>query len=275
MLLRSIHDRFFGLAGMSSRQTFHPPPKKHWKAFAYPDARVPKQFGQFKAQFSQISAQFGSVFALSELDNMEPAFTRYNAIGVGNMTQQERISEIVLKLKQIREERNLTIHDIYDLVCDSGGYLSLSSVKRVFSEGSENQHFRYHDTIQPIVRALLGVNEETPENNDITANEIDALKNVILLKDSIIVELEKEKNALSTKNNALEENLQTLRDENQRKVDYLLEQIKRLRQEIDDWRKEVGSWHAENERKAKIIDKFLESKDSATHPIDITMNTNE
>ena len=92
------------------------------------------------------------------------------------LTQQERISEIILQLKQIRIERGLSMQDVHDLISASGGFLSLSSVKRVFAEGSEYQNFRYHDTIQPIVRALLGVTEETPENNNITANEIDALK---------------------------------------------------------------------------------------------------
>lgn len=168
------------------------------------------------------------------------------------MTQQERISEIILKLKQIREERNLSLHDIYDLVCDAGGYLSLSSVKRVFAEGSEKQNFRYHDTIRPIVRALLGVNEETPANNDVTANEIDALKNVILLKDSIIGELENENKALSARNNALEEALQALREESQSKVDNLLDQISWIRQNADSWREEA-------KQKAKIIDKFLDT----------------
>ena len=161
------------------------------------------------------------------------------------MTQQERISEIILQLKQIRIERGLSLQDVHDLVAATGGYLSLSSIKRVFAEGSEHQNFRYHDTIQPLVRALLGVTQETPENNDITANEIDALKNVILLKDSIIKELQKENEALTAKN-------QELLEDSQHKVEYLREQITRLRQEVDGWR-------AENERKAKIIDKFLDN----------------
>ena len=161
------------------------------------------------------------------------------------MTQQERISEIILQLKQIRKERDLSLQDVHDLVVGAGGYLSLSSVKRVFAEGSENQNFRYQDTIKPIVRGLLGVTEETPENNDITANEIDALKNVILLKDSIIQELRNENEALVAKHKEQIE-------ESQRKIDHLIGQITRLCQEVDSWR-------TENERKAKIIDKFLDS----------------
>lgn len=176
------------------------------------------------------------------------------------MTQKERIAEIILQLKQIREERGLTIQDVHDLVISSGGYVSISSVKRVFSEESETASFRYQDTIQPIVRALLGVNEETPENNDITANEIDALKNVILLKDSIIKDLQSQNEALSEKVENLEREsarhiaeMHQLREEAKRKIDHLLEEVTHLQRENDNL------W-AENRRKAKIIDMVIEKQ---------------
>ena len=168
------------------------------------------------------------------------------------MTQQERISEIILQLKQIREERDLSLEDVHDLVIGAGGYTSMSSVRRVFAKGSETQKFRYQDTIQPIVRGLLGVTEETPEKNDITANEIDALKNVILLKDAMIAEMQKNMEAYSDQIAELVEELQSVREESQQKIVYLREQIMRLRLEVDSWR-------TENERKAKIIDKFLDN----------------
>lgn len=172
------------------------------------------------------------------------------------MTQQERIAEIIVQLKQIRKERDLSLQDVHDLVLSAGGYLSLSSVKRVFAEGSEKQNFRYQDTIQPIVRGLLGVTEETPENNDVTANEIDALKNVILLKDSIIKDLRNENETLSIRLSKTEleaqERLVQTRDDFQRKVDYLLGLVEHHRKELDYLR-------LENDRKAKIIDKFLDN----------------
>lgn len=171
------------------------------------------------------------------------------------MTQQERISEIILQLKQIRKERDLSLQDVHDLVSAAGGYLSLSSVKRVFAEGSENQSFRYQDTIQPIVRALLSVTEETPKNNDVSANEIDALKNVILLKDSIIQDLRKENEALSARCNKTEIDaemrLQETRTSYQKQVDYLLTLVERLRKDVD------ALW-VENDRKARTIDKLLD-----------------
>ncbi len=172
------------------------------------------------------------------------------------MTQQERISEIIIQLKQIRKERGLSLQDVHDLVTSSGGYLSLSSIKRVFAEGSENLNFRYQDTIQPLVRALLSVNEETPENNDVSANEIDALKNVILLKDSIIQDLRKDIEDLTNRLNKTEaeaeSRLQETHTQYMKQVNYLLTQVERLRQQVDDLRDE-------NKRKAKIIDKFIDS----------------
>lgn len=174
------------------------------------------------------------------------------------MTQQERIAEIITQLKQIRRERNLSLQDVHDLVLDAGGYLSLSSVKRVFTEGSEKQNFRYQDTIQPIVRALLNVTEETPENNDVTANEIDALKNVILLKDSIIQDLKRENEFLSDKNNKGEMEAQLCLNETkadyQRKIDHLLAEVEQLR-------KENANLWAEVNHKTKVIDMFLEKQE--------------
>lgn len=171
------------------------------------------------------------------------------------MTQQERIAEIIVQLKQIRRERGLSLQDVHDLVVAAGGYLSLSSVKRVFAEGSEKQGFRYQDTIQPLVRALLSVTEETPENNDVTAKEIDALKNVILLKDTMIQDLQKENEFLSEKNNKTEIEAQLKLDETRaeydRKIDYLLNQVEYYRKNAEDWR-------LENDRKARVIDKLLE-----------------
>lgn len=176
------------------------------------------------------------------------------------MTQKERIAEIIIQLKQIREERDLTLQDVHNLIISSGGYLSPTSVKRVFSEGSEELNFRYQDTIQPIVRALLGVNEETPENNDITANEIDALKNVILLKDSIIKDLQSQNEALSEKVENLDREsarhiaeMHQLREEAKRKIDHLLEEVTHLQRENDNL------W-AENRRKGKIIDMVIEKQ---------------
>ena len=222
---------------------------------AYLDVSVTNYFGQFKAQFWLNLAQFQlriwlnlAQFWLS-LNLLVFYYVTQNEVGY--MTQKDRISEIILQLKQIRKERDLSLQDVHDLIISSGRYLSLSSVKRVFAEGSEELGFRYQDTIQPIVGALLGVTEETPENNDITANEIDALKNVILLKDTIINELQTKNEALSLKTEKLESDSAYNIEEARRKIDFLLKQTEQQGKEID-------YLIAENIRKSNMIDKLVD-----------------
>ena len=91
--------------------------------------------------------------------------------------------EIILKLKEAKQERNLSINDICNL---TGNYLSKTTIQRVFAEGSENTSFRYEDTIRPLVKALLDV--DTIEDSDDTDTK--ALKTLLKLKIQRIEELE-------------------------------------------------------------------------------------
>ncbi len=91
--------------------------------------------------------------------------------------------EIILKLKEAKQERNLSINDIVNL---TGNYLSKSTVQRVFADGSENTSFRYEDTIRPLVKAMLDV--DTIEDSD--DMDTKALKSLLKLKIQRIEELE-------------------------------------------------------------------------------------
>ena len=48
--------------------------------------------------------------------------------------------EIILKLKEAKAEKNLSINDIVDL---TNNYLSKTTVQRVFAQGSENTSFLF------------------------------------------------------------------------------------------------------------------------------------
>ena len=145
------------------------------------------------------------------------------------MNNRERLKEIILQLKQIKYDRELSAQDIRNMVEGAGGYTSLSTIRRVFAEGSENQNFRYQDTIQPIARALIGINEES---EPLDATQADALKNIALLKDSMIQNLQDENSALSARVEHLSRVEQQLAEE-QRKVAYLLDQVERQNRMID------------------------------------------
>lgn len=149
------------------------------------------------------------------------------------MNNKERLKEIILQLKQIKYDRELSVLDIYGMVKDAGYFTSPSSVRRVFEPGSENKNFRYRDTIQPIAQVLIGVNEEA---EPLTAPEADALKNIALLKDNIIKELEAKNAELSDKCTRYE---QAIADFEER-VHFLREQITRKDDLIDRLAEKAG-----------------------------------
>ena len=93
--------------------------------------------------------------------------------------------EIILKLKETKKEKNLSINDIVEL---TGNYLSKTTVQRVFAENSENTSFRYEDTIRPLVKVLLDM--DTIEETD--NMDTKAMKSLLKLKIQRLEELEKQ-----------------------------------------------------------------------------------
>lgn len=100
---------------------------------------------------------------------------------------EQKTQEIIAQLKEIRAEKGYSCQKVCDLVEASGGYVSLTTIKRVFAEGSEKQNFRYNETIKPIAIALLGINDAPQESHGQSAvdHEIAALKTVISIKEQI------------------------------------------------------------------------------------------
>ena len=126
--------------------------------------------------------------------------------------------DIIIKLKQVREEKGLSLNEIVSLVEKNGDFVSRSSVQRVFSEGSEDISFRYDDTIRPIANALLDI--DTIEDND----EIDtqAMKSLLQYKNQRIQELEQQLDKEKVK---YHEKLDKERERYQKSIDFLKEQV--------------------------------------------------
>ena len=72
--------------------------------------------------------------------------------------------EIILKLKEVREEKGLSYGDILEIMEKQGDFVSKSTLSRLFAEGSEDGSFKYEETIRPIAKALLDI--ETIEDTD-------------------------------------------------------------------------------------------------------------
>ena len=122
--------------------------------------------------------------------------------------------DLIQRMKAIKEEQHLSPSQIYDMLEAANYHVSLNSIKKVFSEGSENEHFRFHDTLQPISRVLLGI-----YGTDTDDAEVEALKAAIRVKDELIEKLERE--------------LAEVKTESSRRSTFLMDQIKLKDQRID------------------------------------------
>lgn len=132
-----------------------------------------------------------------------------------------KTGEIIQQLKQIREERGLSYQRIVDMVEESGGAISMSTVRRVFAEDSEYQNFRYEDSIKPLVVALLEVNKPPAQGDEVslTQHEADALRMVVSLKEQINQNLEAENKRLAED---YEKKLAYVKAEGEKKHEHIL-----------------------------------------------------
>ena len=133
--------------------------------------------------------------------------------------------DVILKLKEVREEKGLSYADILDLMEKNGDFVSKSTLSRVFAEGSEEIKFRYEDTIRPIAKALLDI-ENLEETDDLDTK---ALKALLKYKIARIEELEQQVEHLETakkkKKIKHHDKLDAERELYNRRVDFLKEQI--------------------------------------------------
>ena len=135
--------------------------------------------------------------------------------------------EIIIMLKEVREEKHLSYSDILDLMEKNGDYVSKSTLSRVFSDGSENDTFRFEDTIRPIANALLDLDnlEDTDDINTKT------MKKMMQYKLSIIETLEKENADLKAANEKYKkdnEHYERLISFLQKQVDYKDDRMDKL-----------------------------------------------
>ena len=97
--------------------------------------------------------------------------------------------DVIIKLKEVKEEKNLSLDKILVLIEENDEYLSKATLSRVFAQGSEDKHFRYETTLRPIANALLDIeNDELDDDPDTKA-----YKSILKLKKEMIDELQAER----------------------------------------------------------------------------------
>lgn len=133
--------------------------------------------------------------------------------------------DLIIKLKAVKEEKGLSLNKIVDLIEANGDFISRSSIQRVFADGSEDCSFRYEETIRPIAKALLDI--ENIEDNDSldTATLKALLKYKIQRIEDLENQLEHLQAALDNEKLKRHEKIDETRAEYERKIDFLKEQI--------------------------------------------------
>ena len=135
------------------------------------------------------------------------------------------------RLKKVKSEQGLSISKIMDLLDEKGKYVSEATVKKVFSEGSEDFNFRYQDSIAPLADVLLDLYGDASGLDDVVA-----LKQIIHDKNQTIefmmIKFEEQKASY------------------ERNVAHLKGQIHRLNERLDVREKSI-------ERKDAIMEKLL------------------
>ena len=141
--------------------------------------------------------------------------------------------DIILKLKEVRKEKDLSYGKILDLMEQNGDFLSKSTISRVFQDGSENVSFRYEETIRPIAKALLDI--ETIEDNDDV--DIQAMKSLLQYKIQRIEELEQQIEQLESSFNKekikMHEKMEQERAQWSKSIEFLKEQVSLKDKRID------------------------------------------
>lgn len=162
--------------------------------------------------------------------------------------------DIIIKLKEVREEKNLSYNDILDLMEKNGDFLSKSTISRVFADGSEEMSFRYEETIRPIANALLDI--ETIEDDD--NMDTKAMKTLLKYKIQRIEELENQiehlQAALDKQKLKSHEKLEEERERHNKSIEFLKEQVAYKDKRMDLL---LDSVQAKDKLHQEMLDKLL------------------
>ena len=154
----------------------------------------------------------------------------FDKMGVSDMVLTTT-QDIIAQLKAVKNEYELSVPRIKDMMEKNGDFISLSTLHRVFSEHADQENFSYDRTLAPIARALLFQEHEElgEESDDIKTDRMEGLKSVLLLKNE--------------------------------KIDILTDQIEKLRKQVDTMRAEYDKRLAFLRDQIELKDRRMDEKD--------------
>ena len=115
----------------------------------------------------------------------------------------------IVKLKKIKEEQDLSIKKIMDLIEEHGMFVSEGTLKKIFADGSEERNFRYQDTIAPLADVLLDMYGDQSGIED-----VDSLRSIIREKNKqiefLMIKLEEQKDVYAERKSMYESRIADL-----------------------------------------------------------------
>lgn len=142
-----------------------------------------------------------------------------------NASSMPNSRDLILRLKEVKEERKLSLDAIERMTEENGNHVSKTTLSRLFAENSEDIAFRYEATIKPVVNALLDI--DNIEEDDST--DIKTMKTVLKFKMERIEELERRvqdlETALDKQKIKANEKLEHERQAFNRSIEFLKEQV--------------------------------------------------
>ena len=123
---------------------------------------------------------------------------------------------LVIRLRTIREERDLSISDLMAKLEEQNTHLSESTLRRVFNDDIDAlTGFSYEGTLMPLCDLLLPKGDT--QDSELSQARIDGLLDVIAIKNQIIESLTKQieelKNGHANRCRKCEKDLQFYRDQ--------------------------------------------------------------
>lgn len=135
----------------------------------------------------------------------------------GSYMELSAKQDLIRQLKERKLKDEITYPRILERMEKNGKYVSLTTLRRVFADGSESvaQTFSYENTLLPIAEAILNV-EDVPTPDSPYAKEIDGLKAVLHVQNEEIARLHEIKEHLEGR------------------ITFLLEQIEKKDRRMDE-----------------------------------------
>ena len=123
--------------------------------------------------------------------SMQDTIIPENEVTEVSRMELKRAQELIAQLKKIKTSNEITYPRLMERIEENGKSVSLSTLRRVFADGSElnANSFSYENTLLPIAEVLLRDEDvPTPEDNP-CAEKINGLKAVIRTQNEEIAHL--------------------------------------------------------------------------------------